>query len=99
MIVVNGTMTCAPGEEDTLAEAARTVVAATKANEPGCLGYECARNVSNPSLFIFVEKWPDGAALRDHVGTAHYQAFAEVTKRVVQSQAIELHTVEKTRTL
>jgi quinol monooxygenase YgiN len=99
VIVVNGTMTCAPGEEEALAEAARIVVAATKANEPDCLGYDCARNISDPSLFVFVEKWPDGAALRNHVGTDHYQAFNEVTKRVVQSQVVELHTVEKTRTL
>jgi quinol monooxygenase YgiN len=99
VIVVNGTMTCAPGEEEALAEAARTVVAATKANEPDCLAYDCARNISDPTLFVFVEKWPDGAALRNHVGTEHYQVFNEVIKRVVRSQVVELHTVEKTRTL
>jgi quinol monooxygenase YgiN len=99
VIVVTASFTCAPGEEDTLTEAARTVVAATKANEPGCLGYDCARDISDPALFVFIEKWADSAAIRGHVGTDHYQAFDQVAKRVARNAVIEMHTVEKTRTL
>lgn len=99
MIVVTGIMTGAPGSEDELADAARAVVASTNANEPDCIAYDCARDVCDPSRFFFVEKWTDGAALRSHTETEHYRAFSEVAKRTVRSQVIDIHTVEKTRTL
>jgi len=98
MIVVTAQMVVPEGVEE-FVEAVRATVAGTTGSEPGCRAYYCSRNVLEPDQFVFVEEWDDMAAIGAHVATPHYLAFKEVADRLVTSQTITMHTVEKSRTL
>ncbi len=41
--------------------------------EPLCISYELFVDQKDPGHFVFVEAWPDRAALTAHVGTQHFQ--------------------------
>ena len=49
----------------------RELVAATRA-EPLCIAYDLFEDRKDPGHFIFVEKWPDQAALDAHCQTEHF---------------------------
>ena len=49
----------------------RALVAATRA-EPLCIAYDLFEDRKDPGHFIFVEKWPDQAALDAHCQTEHF---------------------------
>jgi quinol monooxygenase YgiN len=99
MILVTSQITCVAGQEDAFIAAAQVVSRATLAEEPGCLAYDCTRDLSDPSRFMFVEEWQDGAAIRDHVTTSHFAEFNKTAGSTIANQVTRLHTVEKTRTL
>jgi quinol monooxygenase YgiN len=95
MIVVTGSVVCKPGHEEEFAEAARDVVAGT--TEAGdCVEYSCSRDLTDPARFVFVEQWVNGAALRAHVETEHYQRFRAIIDPIALSRAAHIHKVEKT---
>ncbi|MEY1661196.1 putative quinol monooxygenase [Isoalcanivorax beigongshangi] len=48
------------------------LVALTR-QEPHCLSYELFTNQKDAGHFIFVELWPDRAALDAHCATEHFQ--------------------------
>jgi quinol monooxygenase YgiN len=98
MILITARMTVAPGREADFVDAARAVIEQT-ASEPGCLAYDCSRDVLEPSRFVFVEQWQDGAAIRAHGASEHFAAFLTLMDGVILDQTTLLHTVEKTRTL
>lgn len=41
--------------------------------EPDCLGYELFVDQKDPGHFVFVELWPDRAALDAHCATEHFR--------------------------
>lgn len=99
MILVTARMTCVPGREEAFIAAATDVIARTTAEEPGCEAYRCSRDIIDPAEFVFVEEWQDGASLNQHVSTPHYREFAAGAKEMIAKQVVQIHTVEKTRTL
>jgi quinol monooxygenase YgiN len=99
MYVVTGRMAIRNGHEDEFIAAAKAAVAASNGNEEGCLEYTCSRDLDDPSVFVFVEQWPDGAALRAHVASEHYAQFRAAVDPIVESTVANIHTVEKTRTV
>lgn len=42
--------------------------------ESGCLSYELLQNASDPTDFVFVEKWASAAAEQAHFATPHVSA-------------------------
>jgi quinol monooxygenase YgiN len=98
MYLITSHMTCAAGREDDFIDAVRTVVLESR-NEPGCLAYACSRDVLEPSQFVFVEQWEDGAAIRAHGAAPHVLAFMAAIDGALSDQTTLLHSVEKTRTL
>lgn len=40
--------------------------------EPLCIAYELFTDQKNPGHFIFIEEWPDRAALDTHCRTEHF---------------------------
>lgn len=49
----------------------RELVAATRA-EPLCIAYDLLIDDKDPGHFIFIEEWPDQAALDLHCATEHF---------------------------
>jgi quinol monooxygenase YgiN len=58
----------------------RELVAATRL-EPLCLGYELFIDQKDPGHFVFVEQWPDRAALDVHCQTAHFRRLVPLIDR------------------
>lgn len=49
----------------------RALVAATK-QEPLCIAYDLYVDEKDPGHFIFIEEWPDRAALDAHCASEHF---------------------------
>ncbi|MGN6722890.1 MAG: putative quinol monooxygenase [Marmoricola sp.] len=95
MIVVEAWMTCHPEAAEEFATAAVDLVEATL-TEPDFLAYECTRSLADPSRFVFVEHWPDLAALGRHARSRHYEAFAARAEGWVAARSILIHDVATT---
>lgn len=57
---------------DTVLPLYRELVACTL-REPRCLGYELFVDQKDPGHFIFIELWPDRAALDLHCASEHFK--------------------------
>jgi quinol monooxygenase YgiN len=65
------------------------LTAATRAGEPGCLGYAVFRQLGAPHLFRTVEQWADQAAVDAHMASAHVaRAFAAATPLLAEPPEI-----------
>lgn len=63
---------------DRLAEVAplyRELVEKTK-QEPLCISYDLFVDQKDPGHFVFIEEWPDRAALDAHCATEHFTRLA-----------------------
>jgi quinol monooxygenase YgiN len=62
-----------PEYADDWLERARSFTDATRA-EPGNLWFDWSRMVDDPSRYVLLEAFRDGAAGAEHVGTEHFKA-------------------------
>lgn len=60
------------GKEMDLAKAWSTVANLSR-KEKGCLGYVLHRSLTDPTLFVSVEKWASKEANDQHMASAHIQ--------------------------
>ena len=74
MIVLAGTIHASPGDIDKMADAIRTMVTASNA-EDGCHAYSFAQCLSEPGTIRVFECWESDAALAEHFQTPHMAAF------------------------
>ncbi|MBI1188475.1 MAG: antibiotic biosynthesis monooxygenase [Alphaproteobacteria bacterium] len=74
MIVIQGAVRIDPAKIDHIREAARVMIAATRAEE-GCIEYAFAEDVVEPGLIHIIERWRDQAAITAHNKTPHMAAF------------------------
>jgi quinol monooxygenase YgiN len=64
--------------------------------EPGCLAYELLQNGSDPTDFVFVEKWASAAAEQAHFATPHVStALQQLVGLLVTEPEICRYTVIK----
>lgn len=68
------TLKAKPGQEADFQAAALKLVAAVRANEPGCLLYTLSQG-DQPSTFIFMERYANEEALASHRGTEHFKTL------------------------
>jgi len=61
-----------PESVDTVLPFYRELIAATK-KEPLCIAYDLYRDEKDPGHFIFIEEWPDRAALDAHCDSEHFR--------------------------
>ncbi len=71
MITVLARFEMIEGKEIDVVEAVRKMVAAVRANEPGCLMYTASRGKVNGREIYFFEIYADEKAYQDHAGTDH----------------------------
>lgn len=73
MIGVIATIRVKDGQGPAFEEAARKLVDAVNANEPGCKLYVLGR--VDPTTYVFVERYEDQAAAEAHRGSEHLKTF------------------------
>jgi quinol monooxygenase YgiN len=54
--------------------------------ESGTLIYTLHRSPNEPNLFMFYEKYRDGAALQEHSSTPHFKALFDTLKPMLDGQ-------------
>lgn len=101
MIIVEGWVRVADaGEIDRLRAAAVEMMRATKTEEPGCLDYAFATDLSDATLLRIIERWTDEAALAAHFATAHMATFNQaLASAQIVSASVKAYSGEVVRTL
>ncbi|WP_026941634.1 putative quinol monooxygenase [Hellea balneolensis] len=74
MIGVTAKLTIAQGKEAEFEETAKALVAKVNANEEGCVMYELYKSPQDSSVYIFLEKYTNQAALDAHGKTDYFLA-------------------------
>ncbi len=74
MIIIQGYLKTTPGNIANLLAAAAPLIAATR-EEPGCIAYAFAEDISEPGVVHIIERWADEAALAAHNKTPHLAQF------------------------
>lgn len=67
-------VTVKPGQEEAFEAAARTCVAASRA-EAGVLHYDLWREAEGERRYVFNELYADQAAVQAHMASDHFKAF------------------------
>jgi quinol monooxygenase YgiN len=73
-ISVVATIKAKAGQEASFEAAARKLVAAVNANEPGCLLYTLNRG-DDPGVFVFMERYRDADAVQAHRASEHFRTL------------------------
>lgn len=89
MIYVIATLTVHPDKRADFLENARTVIAATQ-REEGCVSYDLHSSITEPHLFVFVERWSSREALDAHFGTPHLGEWRRVSAEFLESRTVEI---------
>jgi quinol monooxygenase YgiN len=81
------------GQEAQFQETALKLVAAVRANEPGCLLYTLSKG-DDPSTFVFMERYKDEEALKAHRGTEHFKTLGRAMGAFMDGPPTVLRMVE-----
>jgi quinol monooxygenase YgiN len=73
MIFITAKFRVRPEDADRWPEIARSFTEATRAEE-GCLWFDWSRSVDDPTEYVLVEAFRDGAAGGAHVQSDHFRA-------------------------
>ena len=76
-ITVIATFHILPEHENAALDAIQRCVAASR-HEQANLSYQCHRDITDPDVFVFVERWTSPEALKEHETTPHFRAMADV---------------------
>ncbi|MBW1681952.1 MAG: antibiotic biosynthesis monooxygenase [Deltaproteobacteria bacterium] len=77
MITIVAKLKVQAGKEEALKEAMREVAEKVRSAEPGNLAYVPHQSQSDPTVFLFYEKYKDQAAIDFHRQQDHYKAFGK----------------------
>ena len=72
-----------PGQEARLLRELKRLPESTRA-EAGCITYDLHQSQSDPSVFVFYEKWASQEALDAHFGTPHLRALLKRVPELVE---------------
>jgi len=99
MILVDGRVKLAPGEIDRLHDAASEMARTTR-NEPGCLDYAFAADLTDPDVLRVIERWEDESALAAHLASPHMAAFnALLAGARIEDISVKAYAADYIRTL
>jgi quinol monooxygenase YgiN len=99
MLIVEGWIRFPPGAIAGVAEDARALVAATRA-EPGCISYALSVDVADSNLLRIAEIWQDEAAMQAHARAPHVAAFAmRLQSAKAEGLSVKAYSGEFQRTL
>lgn len=73
MIFITAKFRVQPADADSWPEITKAFTDATRA-EPGCLWFDWSRSVDDPTEYVLIEAFRDGAAGGAHVQSEHFRA-------------------------
>ncbi len=76
-----------PEAVDTVLPMYRELVAATR-QEPLCIAYDLFIDQKDPGHFIFIEEWPDRAALDIHCASEHFRRLVPLINKHQRKEGI-----------
>ncbi|MGN0136874.1 antibiotic biosynthesis monooxygenase [Anaerotignum sp.] len=74
MIVLIAKNTLKEGNQEEFIRIAGILAEETR-KEPGCLSYDLAKDETEDTVFYFIEKYKDEAALEAHRASAYFQTY------------------------
>jgi quinol monooxygenase YgiN len=77
MITILAKLKVKPGNEDAMKEAMKEAASKVRELEPGNLAYIPHQSQSDPTVFLFYEKYKDKESLDFHRTQEHYKAFGK----------------------
>jgi len=83
MIIVEATLIAKPGKREEVIALSKDCVTATR-QEKGCISYTLLSSAEDEVTLLFFEQWEDLDCLKSHTKTAHYKAFGEARKPLVE---------------
>ena len=98
MIYLPAHLKCRPGAHPELMSAAKTMIAATRA-EPGCINYGLNISITDPQSMIFVEAWQSREALSAHFDAPHMAVWRTASEGYFTERKIEVIHPEKVEAL
>ncbi len=78
------------GRESELLSLLGDMVGPTR-REPTCLRYELNRDIDNPRVFTFAEKFRSVAGYESHLASKHVRQFSERTVEMVEARTVHLY--------
>ncbi len=78
-----------PDRIDEVTPLYRELVEKTR-KEPHCVSYELFINQKDPSHFIFIEEWPDRAALDAHCRSEHFKRLVPLIDKYQRQEGTYL---------
>ena len=95
MVVLLAKSRLLEGKQQEFIAVAEKLVKATR-EESGCLYYDLVQDASDDTVFYFVEKYQDEAAVKAHQNSEHFQTFVPMMNafRVGPSEVTKCVTVD-----
>jgi quinol monooxygenase YgiN len=87
------TLKAKAGQEEQFQAAALKLVAAVRANEPGCLLYTLSKG-EQPSTFVFMERYASEEAMQAHRATEHFKTLGRAMGAFMDGPPSVLRMVE-----
>lgn len=95
MIFITAKFSVLPEHVERWPDISAAFTAATRA-EPGCLWFDWSRSLDDPSEYVLVEAFRDGAAGGEHVQSEHFHAaqaelpqYLAATPRIVSAEVAQ----------
>ncbi len=95
MITVLARFEMLEGKEIDVVEAVRKMVAAVKANEPGCLLFTASRGKVNGSELYFFEIYEDEKAFQDHARTDHMREMQAAMDGMIDNSSFNVESLNQ----
>jgi quinol monooxygenase YgiN len=86
MILILGRLRIAPENHDRFLQMAQEVIPHER-QKPGCVGFDIWRDVSDPNVFLMLERWQDQAALDAHLNSDDYARSEERLSALLDGEA------------
>lgn len=97
MILITGTVTVREDNRAAFLEAVVRHVTLSR-QEPGCISHGCHEDVMAPGTFVFVERWRDMDAVKEHFAKDYSrETVAAIRSLSTQSTGVEVHEIASTR--
>jgi quinol monooxygenase YgiN len=95
MIFITAKFRVVPEQADRWMEIAGEFTRATRA-EPGCLWFDWSRSVEDPTEYVLVEAFRDGAAGAAHVQSSHFRAAqSELPQHLLETPRVISQSVDQ----